>query len=100
RYVLGRSGAEDVTLCGARSSKSVPPVRAAAFAKELAKPEVDKANGDYPIYCSFAEEGPVESHLLEILQGDRYRLISWDCEPPNELKPLAALFEDERAALP
>jgi hypothetical protein len=100
RYGLGREATEDVSLCGVKSSKVLAPARAAAFAKELAKPEVDQANGDYPIYCSFAEEGPVESHLLEVLQGDRYRLISWDCEAPSALKPLAALFEDERAPLP
>jgi hypothetical protein len=100
RYVLGRPASEEVSLCGVKSSKTLPPARAAAFAAELAKPEVDHANGDYPIYCSFAEEGPVESHLLEIVQGDRYRLITWDCEAPSELKPLAGLFEDERAALP
>jgi hypothetical protein len=100
-YELGAAPKAKVLVCGERQSKTFPAQRAAAYARELAKPDVAALNGEYPIYCSFADEGsPIEIHLLEILQGGRYQLIEWDCEAPDALRPLAALFEDERAPLP
>jgi hypothetical protein len=100
-YELGASPKAKVLICGEPQSKTFAMQRAEAYAKELGKPDVAALNGEYPIYCSFADEGsPIEIHLLEILQGGRYQLIEWDCEAPDALRPLAALFEDERAPLP
>ena len=101
RYQLGASPREEVMVCGQARARSLSSQRADAFAKELARPAVGQLNGEFPVYCSFADEGePIEIHLLEIMEGGRYRLIEWDCEAPDALRTLAGQFEDERAPLP
>jgi hypothetical protein len=101
RFTLGAAAAESRNRCGTRTAPALTSARAATLTKLLADPQAGAIAGEFPVYCSDGDEGrTVELHLLEILQGDRYRLITWDCEPPEALKPLAAFFEAERPRLP
>jgi hypothetical protein len=101
RFQLGATPTETRNRCGARSTPALTADRAQALTKLLADPETANLQGEFPVYCSDGDEGrAVELHLVEILQGDRYRLIEWDCEPPTALRPLAAFFESERPRLP
>lgn len=96
RYQLGASPKETRIACGTRTAPGLSADRAALLAKLMTDPDVAKTSGEFPVYCSDADDGrTVEVHVLEILEGDRYRLIEWDCEPPGELKPLASFFNGE-----
>jgi hypothetical protein len=101
RFQLGAAPTETRNRCGTRSTPTLTADRAASLTKLLADPETANLQGEFPVYCSDGDEGrTVELHLVEILQGDRYRLIEWDCEPPTPLRPLAAFFDRERPRLP
>ena len=101
RFLLGATASEARNRCGTRTTPVLSPAQAATLNRLLADPEVRTIAGEFPVYCSDGDDGrTVELHLLEILQGDRYRLIEWDCEPPEALKALAAFFEAERPRLP
>jgi len=101
RFQLGATATETRNRCGARSTPTLTADRAQALTRLLADPETANLQGEFPVYCSDGDEGrTVELHLVEILQGDRYRLIEWDCEPPTPLRPLAAFFDRERPRLP
>jgi hypothetical protein len=101
RFTLGGTPGEARNRCGARTTPALSAAHAATLTRLLADPQAAAIAGEFPVYCSDGDEGrTVELHLLEILQGDRYRLITWDCEPPEGLKPLAAFFEAERPRLP
>jgi len=101
RFQLGAAPSETRNRCGTRSALALTADRAQALNRLLADPETAALQGEFPVYCSDGDEGrTVELHLVEILQGDRYRLIEWDCEPPTPLRPLAAFFDRERPRLP
>lgn len=101
RFQLGATPNEARNRCGVRTTQALSAARAATLTKLLADPQAAAIAGEFPVYCSAGDEGrTVELHLLEILQGDRYRLITWDCEPPEALKSLAAFFDAERPRLP